>query len=222
MIMESQFSKELLQQIESSGVIAVLVVDEVRHAVPLARALQAGGIHTMELTLRTPAAMDALKAIRAEVPDMLAGIGTILTTQQVREVAQSGAAFGVAPGMNPTVIKEAQQVGLPFAPGVVTPSDIEAAIELGCRELKFFPAEPSGGIAYLKSMVAPYQHLGISFFPLGGLNETNMASYLSEPSVLGIGGSWLATRKLIQEENWAAITDNAAKATAIVKQIRGE
>lgn len=218
--MNSQIPADILRRIESCGVVAVLVVDEVKHAVPLARALMAGGIDVMELTLRTPAALGALRTIRAEVPEMLAGIGTILTPAQVREVAEAHAQFGVAPGLNSRVVKTAQEIGLPFAPGVATPSDVETALELGCREMKFFPAEPSGGMTYLKSMAAPYGHLGVRFIPLGGLTAANMASYLGNPIIPAIGGSWLATRQAIGAEDWETITKNASEARRIVDELR--
>ena len=141
---ESRLGAELVRRIERCGVIAVLVVDEIRHAVPLARALTEGGVDVMELTLRTPVAVDALRAIKAEVPEMLAGIGTVLSVEQVHAAAEAGAGFAVAPGTNPRVVREAQNVGLPFAPGIATPTDLESALELGCREVKYFPAEPSG------------------------------------------------------------------------------
>ena len=219
--MNSQLPPELTERIGRCGVVAVLVVDEVERAVPLARALVKGGIDVMELTLRTPAALDALRAIAAEVPEMLPGIGTILTPEQVREVAEAKAAFGVAPGLNRRVVEEAQRVGLPFAPGVATASDLEAALELGCPDVKFFPAEASGGLAYLKSMAAPYAHLGVRFIPLGGLKAENCQPYLEAPNVLAVGGSWLAPRADVQSESWQTITDRAAHARAIVERIRG-
>jgi 2-dehydro-3-deoxyphosphogluconate aldolase/(4S)-4-hydroxy-2-oxoglutarate aldolase len=218
--MQSQFPPEIFDRIERAGVIAVLVVDRVEHGPPLAEALQAGGIDAMELTLRTPAATDALKAIRRDVPSMLAGIGTVLTPEQVEQVLEADAAFGVAPGLNPRVVERAQTLGLPFAPGVATPSDIEKAVELGCRELKFFPAEPSGGMKYLSSMSAPYAHLGLRFIPLGGLNVENMGSYLAAPIVPAVGGSWIAPRTLIKQEDWPAITQNAAQATRMIDDLR--
>jgi 2-dehydro-3-deoxyphosphogluconate aldolase/(4S)-4-hydroxy-2-oxoglutarate aldolase len=216
--MNSQFNIDTLQRIERCGVVAVLVIDHLRDATSVARALLAGGIGAMELTLRTPVALDALRAIRDEFPDMLAGVGTILTTEQVDQVAAAGAAFGVAPGTNPSVIRAAQNAGLPFAPGIVTPSDVEIALELGCRELKFFPSEPSGGVPYLKSLAAPYLHLGVRFVPLGGVNAENAGTYLAEPSILAVGGSWLAPRQLIQQQDWSSITANAQQATQIVQQ----
>jgi len=210
----------LWNRIERCGVIAVLVIDDAVHAVPLAKALLAGGIDVMELTLRTDAALDALRNIRRDVPDMLAGIGTILTPEQVEQVAEADGAFGVAPGLNPRVVQKAQELNLPFAPGIATPSDIEAAVELGCRELKFFPAEPSGGMKYLASIKAPYAHLGLRYVPLGGLNAENMASYLSDSAVPAIGGSWIAKRNQIQQQDWPAITANAAEARNIIDTLR--
>ncbi len=199
----------------------MLVIDDADDAVPLARALKAGGIDCIELTLRTPVALDALKRIRAEVPEMLAGTGTVLTPEHAREVKAAGAAFGVAPGMNPRVVAEARRVGLPFAPGVCTPTDIELAIEQGCRLLKLFPSEPSGGIAYLRSIAAPFLHLGIQFIPLGGVSAANAEAYLSERSVLALGGSWLAPRELIRGKDWNRVTANAREVSDIVGRVRG-
>lgn len=218
--MTPTFDPDLAQRIETCGIVAVLVVDRVEDAVPLARALLAGGVDVMELTLRTPAALDALKAIRAEVPEMVAGVGTILTPDQVTEVVEAGGAFGVSPGLNPRVLTAAWAAGLSFAPGIATPSDIEAALENGCKILKLFPAEPSGGLTYLKAIAAPYAHLGLKFIPLGGLNAKNMASYLAEPNVAALGGSWLAPRDLIQAGAWDQITALAAGAREIIQSIR--
>ncbi len=210
----------MLERIRRSGVIAVLVVDRVDDAVPAGQALLEGGVDVMELTLRTPSAMDALRAIRAQLPKMLAGVGTVLTSEQVNEVAAAGGEFGVAPGTNPRVIRAAQSIGLPFYPGVATPSDLETAAELGCRIVKFFPAEPSGGVAFLRSMAAPYDHLDIRYIPLGGIQQNNLAAYLAEPRVLAVGGSWLATRDLIHAGDWRAIRRNAEHARRTIDQGR--
>lgn len=220
--MKDLFSEKLTGRIEACGVIAVLVIDRAEDAVPLAKALLAGGIDVMELTLRTPAAIEALKEIKRNVPEMIAGIGTILTPEQVIEAKAAGAEFGVAPGMNSRVVAKAKEAGLPFAPGICTPSDIEAALEYGCRLLKFFPAETSGGLKHLKNMSAPYMHLGLKFIPLGGLDQNNLASYLADPSVAAVGGSWIAKRETIKANDWAAISAAAAKATETVKAIRGK
>ena len=152
---------------------------------------------------------------------MLAGIGTILTTGQVDEVVGAGAAFGVAPGLNRKVVEYAQSKGLPFGPGIVTPSDIEQGIELGCRTLKFFPAETAGGLSHLKNMAAPYQHLNIDFIPLGGLNTTNMRDYLASPLISAIGGSWIAKRELIAAQDWNQIEANAREARQNADSVRG-
>jgi len=217
---ESKFPKKVLETIEQCGVIAVLVIDNVDDAVPVAKALLEGGIGAMELTLRTSAAIDSLVKINQQVPEMLAGIGTVLTPSQVEQIVQAGAAFAVAPGLNPDVVVKAQQLNLPFAPGIATPSELEKAIALGCKEIKFFPAEAIGGLKYLKSCGAPYKHLGIRYIPLGGLNAGNMADYLKEPSVMALGGSWIAKRELIQKKDFKTITNNATEARRIADKSR--
>ena len=212
----------LAASIKKSGIVAVLVIDREEDGVPLARALLAGGADVMELTLRTPAALGALRRIKAEVPEMLAGAGTVLAPAQIAEVKDAGADFAVSPGINPRVVEAAAQAGVPFAPGVVTPSDIERALEAGCKMLKFFPAEPSGGLPYLKAIAAPYQHLGVSFLPLGGLNAKNMAAYLSDPLVASIGGSWLAPRDAVSAGRWDEITALASAATSAIQAARAK
>lgn len=208
------------QEIEAAGLLAVLVIDKAADAVPLAETLLEGGVTAMELTLRTDAAIDALRAIKQGVPEMLVGIGTVLTPLQVIQVADEGAAFAVSPGMNPRVVQAAIDRGLPFAPGVLTPSDIEAALELGCRRLKLFPAEASGGLNYLRNIAAPYNHLGVKYLPLGGVKQANLAEYLSEPLVAAVGGSWLAPRQAINDHDWAQIKSLATTASATVKEVR--
>lgn len=195
--------------------IAVLVVDDAAQAVPLANILLENGVRAMELTLRTEAAFPALEAIKREVPEMTAGVGTILTPAQVRQAKETGASFGVSPGLNRSVLAEAETSRLPFAPGVATPSEVEAALECGCRIMKFFPATPLGGIGYLRNMAAPYVHLGVRFIPLGGINEVNLAEWLAEPLVAAVGGSWIAPRDLIKSESWDEIGKRAAAAAAI-------
>lgn len=207
-------------RVSQSGIVAVLVIDDAANAVPLARALLAGGVDVMELTLRTDAALDSLKAIRAEVPEMLAGIGTVLTPNQVEAAHEAGAAFAVAPGFNPRVVRAAKDAGLPFAPGICTPSDIEGALELDCNVLKFFPAETSGGLAHLKNIAAPYQHLGLTYIPLGGVSAKNLGDYVGSPLVAAVGGSWLAKRETIAAKDWAAITANCQEARQIISSIR--
>lgn len=211
---------ELIKKIDNARIIAVLVVDEVKHAVPLARALLEGGIDTIELTLRTPAAFDVARVIKKEVPQIILGFGTVLTVEQVNAVVDLGADFAVSPGCNPKIIVEAYKRGLSFAPGIMTPSDIEIAVQEGCRILKFFPAETSGGLKHLESLSAPYNYLGLKFIPLGGCNLNNAAAYLQSDLITAIGGSWVAKRSLIQAENWTAITNNAKEIRNLINEIK--
>lgn len=207
-------------RIRDAAVVAVLTVTDVEVAVPAARALVEGGVTAMELTLRTPVAIEALRLISGEVPEMLACAGTVLRPDQVNHVAANGAAFGVSPGFNPTVAQAAIDAGLPFAPGVATPSDIEAAVAMGFRLLKFFPAEPSGGLPYLKSMAAPYLHLGVEFFPLGGITLDALDSYLRWHPIAAVGGSWIAPPSLLEEHDFDRITANALEAATICREVR--
>lgn len=196
--------------------IAVLVIDDADDAVPVAKALLTGGVDAMELTLRTPAALDAVTRIVAEVPEMIVGIGTILTAGQVAAATNAGAHFGVSPGVNPEVIRKAHNVDLPFGPGIMTPTDIDVAIREGCRLLKYFPAESSGGLAHLKNIAAPFLHLGPKFVPLGGVTVENVLSYLESDLIGAVGGSWLAPRNVIVEKDFQQIEKNARDARRIV------
>ena len=199
----------------------MLVIDRPEDAVPVCRALLAGGIDCVELTLRTPTAIESLRLACENLPEMTIGAGTVLTPAQAHDAKKAGAAFGVAPGMNPRVVAESKRIGLPFAPGICTPTDIELAIEQECTVMKFFPSEPSGGIKYLRSIYAPFAHLGVSFIPLGGVETQNAEAYLKEPSVLALGGSWLVKRESIQNKDWRTITANALEVSAIVERTRG-
>lgn len=221
-ISQKAMTPEIIKKIDDSGVIAVLVIDELKHAVPVAKALLKGGVDSIELTLRTPVALDAAKAIKKEVPEMTLGFGTVLTKDQVKAVVDLGADFAVAPGCNPKIIAEAVKLGLPFAPGIMTPTDIEMALEEGCRVLKYFPAETSGGMDNLKNMVAPYQYLGLKFIPLGGLNINNARTYLESSLITAIGGSWLAKSDLIHAEKWDVITKNAQEIRDLITTIRSK
>lgn len=215
-----KFPPAPLSRIEAAGVIAVLVIDRPEDAILAADALVAGGVDAIELALRTPASLEALRQLKRVRPALLVGAGTVLAPSQVSQVIDTGADFAVAPGCNPRVLAAATRSGLPFGPGVATPSDIEAALEHGCNLLKFFPAEPSGGLPYLKTMTAPYAHLGLRYVPLGGINESSAAAYLAEPSVAALGGSWLAPRELVQKQDFAEITTRATRIRALVSQIR--
>ena len=219
--MNTIFGDENQEKLASKGIIAVIVIENADDAIPVAKALVKGGVTAMELTLRTPAAMEALKRIIKDVPEMMAGVGTILTPDQVHAVKDAKADFGVAPGFNRRVVEEAIKIGLPFAPGISTASEIEACVELGCRVLKFFPAENMGGLTYLEAVNNPYAFLGLQYIPLGGLNMQNLAAWLEKPYILAVGGSWLAPRSLIAQKAWDAITDNAFKAMEVFHSVRG-
>ncbi|MBU3664502.1 MAG: bifunctional 4-hydroxy-2-oxoglutarate aldolase/2-dehydro-3-deoxy-phosphogluconate aldolase [Chthoniobacterales bacterium] len=212
------FDPVLAEKVSQAGVVAVLVVDDVGDAVPLARALLEGGVNVMELTMRTPAAIEALVQIRREAPEMTAGIGTILTVEQLHAARKAGAAFGVSPGCNPRLLAAAREAEFSFGPGVATPSDIETALEYGCRLLKFFPAEQLGGLPYLAAMAAPYAHLGLRYIPLGGLTPKNAGAYLRDKIIAAIGGSWIAPRDAIKAKDWATIASNARAARQLVEQ----
>ena len=213
-------SRELAQRMADCGVIPVVVIDDAADALPLARALSDGGIDAVEFTFRTPAAAKSIRTITSEMPDMLVGAGTILTLEQLREAKGAGAMFAVSPGLNPTIVRAAKDTELFFMPGVATPSEVEAGIELGCKELKLFPAEPLGGLAYLKSLAAPYKHLGIRYIPLGGVSTKNVADYLADPSVLACGGSWIAKRDRIADKDFDGIRQLAQEARQAVAQAR--
>lgn len=208
-----------MQEILNERVVPVAVIEREADAVPIARALLAGGLSTLELTLRTPAALACIRAIRREVPELKVGAGTVLTPAQVREVSEAGALFGVAPGLNPRVVSTARIRGLPFYPGVMTPSDVEHALELGCTLQKFFPASVAGGLDMVKALAGPYGHTGLKLIPLGGVTAQNMKEYLAHPLVAAVGGSWLVDRKLVAAQDWAGITRLAAEAAAIARSI---
>lgn len=210
---------DIAKRIDDSKIMAVLVIDKLEHVVPLAESLLKGGVNIIELTLRTPAALEAATIIKNKYPQILLGFGTVIHTTQVKMVVDAGADFAVAPGCNPKVLKEAEKHNLPFAPGVMTPTDIEIAIEHNCKVLKYFPAETSGGLKHLQSMVNPYQYLGLKFIPLGGCNLANAQTYLESDLITAIGGSWIAERKLIQNEKWDTITENALSVTNLIKQL---
>jgi len=211
---------DLKKHIHNAGLIAVLTIDRLEHAVPAARALLRGGISAIELTLRTSVALEALRTIRTELPEMIVGAGTVLTPAQVREVHAIDTHFGLAPGLNSRVVQQAANINFPFIPGIATPSDIERALELECNILKFFPSEPSGGLAHLKSLAAPYAHLDIRYIPLGGINANHLKDYLADPMILAVGGSWIAPRALIQSQDWTTITQNAVEARKTIEQCR--
>ena len=202
------------------GVVPIIAIDDVQAALPLADALIEGGLPIAEITFRTEAAAEALKTLHAERPQLLLGAGTVLTAETAQAAKECGAQFAVAPGLNPAVVSAAREVGLPFAPGIATPSDIEGALSLDCRVLKLFPAGALGGVDALKSISAPYAHLGVRYVPTGGVNAENMASYLSLPTVAAVGGTWLAKKEDLAQGRWEEIAQRCRAAMEAVAKAR--
>jgi 2-dehydro-3-deoxyphosphogluconate aldolase/(4S)-4-hydroxy-2-oxoglutarate aldolase len=211
---------EISKRIEASGIIAVLIIEDVSHALPVAEALFRGGVDCIELTLRTPIALEAARLIKREFPTVALGLGTVISVEQVKQVADVGADFAMAPGCNPKIIREAISRELSFAPGVMTPSDIEIALENGCRLLKYFPASTAGGLRHLNNLAAPYKHLGLKFVPLGGLDPENAMTYLQSDLVAAVGGSWLARKELLDAGRWQDIRKNATQMRELIQGIR--
>ena len=207
-----------MSELEKFPVIPVIVIDQVEDAKPLAEALLAGGLNIIEVTFRTAAAPTAIEAIADAFPEMYVGAGTVVTLEQAKIAIESGSRFGLAPGTDPETIAYFQERKVPFVPGIMTPSDIQAAVKAGCQHLKFFPAGAAGGTKLLKAMAAPYANLGIKFCPTGGVSLANMNEYLSIPEVFAIGGSWLATKQQIQDKAWGAITEQVKEALAQAAQ----
>lgn len=202
-----------LSIMEASGVVPVVEIDNAADAVPLARTLTRAGVPVVELTLRTPAALNAVARIAAECPDCLVGAGTLLTAEMVAAAAEAGARFGVSPGLSAACLAAAAEHDLPFIPGVVTPSEAMAALDAGVRHLKFYPAAAYGGPPAIRALAAPLRGTGVRFLPTGGVNAANAADYLSLSCVFAVGGTWLAPRSDIAAGRW---DDIAARVRAIV------
>jgi 2-dehydro-3-deoxyphosphogluconate aldolase/(4S)-4-hydroxy-2-oxoglutarate aldolase len=197
--------------------ICVAVIDKSDDAVPVAEALLAGGLNTIEVTFRTVGAADAITRIRKSVPQMCVGAGTLLTSEQVKQAVDAGAQFGVSPGLSELVSNAAHEQKLPLFPGVVTPTEVMRALELGWRHLKFFPAETFGGMNALKALSGPFGHTGVKFIPTGGITASTLLEYLALSQVAAVGGSWMAERKLVAEKAWLKITALAAEAMKSIK-----
>ncbi len=204
----------MLNELLKRPVIPVIVIDDADAAEPLAEALQEGGMDVIEVTCRTAAAPEALARIKKAFPKMLLGAGTVVTPDQAKMCIDTGIDFGLAPGLNPETVKQFQASETLFIPGVMTPSEIEQGLTLGCTMLKFFPAGAAGGPNMLKNLSAPYMSQGLRFCPTGGISLDNMNDYLSLPAVSAIGGSWLATKKQIADKEWNTITRQVEAALA--------
>ncbi|MBM3202516.1 bifunctional 4-hydroxy-2-oxoglutarate aldolase/2-dehydro-3-deoxy-phosphogluconate aldolase [Candidatus Woesearchaeota archaeon] len=199
--------------VAATSVMPVMVIDRIEDAVPLAQALVTGGIRVLEITLRTPAGLEAVKRIKQEVPDAIVGVGTISTPELLEASIEAGAAFGVSPGTPPTLLKAIVDSGLPFFPGVATMTEVMQVMETGITVMKFFPAVAAGGIRMLESFAGPFPQVG--FCPTGGINAANAPDFFRLKNVVCVGGSWLTPKNLIAEGNWAGITQLAREAAAL-------
>ena len=193
----------ILEQFQKLGIIPVVVIDDAKDAVPLAKALCEGGLPVAEVTFRTDAAEEAIRLMSEAYPEMLVGAGTVLTTEQVDRAVAAGAKFIVSPGLNPKVVKYCQEKNVPITPGTARPTDIEMALELGLDVVKFFPAEQNGGLAMIKAMAAPYTK--VKFMPTGGINAKNLKSYLDFDKIIACGGSWMVPKDLVAAGDFEAI-----------------
>ena len=210
---------ETLKKIGETGIIPVVVLNRVADAEPLAESLIKGGLPCAEVTFRTDAAEESIRAIAKKFPDMFVGAGTVLTTEQADRAVDAGAKFIVSPGLNPKVVEHCLKKNYPITPGIMTPSELEIALGFGLDVVKFFPAENAGGLKMIKAISAPYTMM--KFMPTGGINTTNVRDYLACDKILACGGSWMVKGDLINAGDFAKIQELTKEAAAIVKEIRG-
>ncbi len=208
-------SKTIKEIMSISPIVPVMVINNVDHAVPLARALVKGGLKVLEITLRTPAALESIRRIKAEVPDAVVGAGTIINVETLNKAIDAGAEFIVSPGTTDTMIDAALATGVPLLPGIANPSEAMRLLEKGITEMKFFPAEAAGGVPMLKSIGAPIPQ--ISFCPTGGISQKNVKDYFKLANVACVGGSWMCAANLVDSENWDEITRLSAEAIELAK-----
>ena len=207
---------DVIKKIEKTKIIPVVVIDDAGKAGRLAQALIKGGIRCAEITFRTAAAKEAISIMTRENPNMLIGAGTVLTKEQVDEAVSAGAGFIVSPGLNPEIVKYCQNRNITIIPGVMTPTEIEAAMALSLDVVKFFPAEAAGGLKMIKAISAPYG--SVRFLPTGGINASNVGDYLNDPHVIACGGSWMVSRELIDSSDFEEITRRTAEAVSMLGQ----
>ncbi|EHQ9268986.1 bifunctional 4-hydroxy-2-oxoglutarate aldolase/2-dehydro-3-deoxy-phosphogluconate aldolase [Vibrio parahaemolyticus] len=204
------------EQLKALKVIPVIAIDKAEDIIPLGKVLAENGLPAAEITFRSAAAAEAIRLLRENQPDMLIGAGTVLNREQAIAAKEAGATFIVSPGFNPNTVKACQEIGIDIVPGVNNPSTVEAALEMGLTTLKFFPAEASGGINMVKSLLAPYTD--IELMPTGGINPANIKDYLAIPRVLACGGTWMVDKKLIEEGNWEELARLTREAVALVNE----
>ncbi|AOV92839.1 bifunctional 4-hydroxy-2-oxoglutarate aldolase/2-dehydro-3-deoxy-phosphogluconate aldolase [Vibrio parahaemolyticus] len=204
------------EQLKALKVIPVIAIDKAEDIIPLGKVLAENGLPAAEITFRSAAAAEAIRLLRETQPDMLIGAGTVLNREQAIAAKEAGATFIVSPGFNPNTVKACQEIGIDIVPGVNNPSTVEAALEMGLTTLKFFPAEASGGINMVKSLLAPYTD--IELMPTGGINPANIKDYLAIPRVLACGGTWIVDKKLIEAGNWEEFARLTREAVALVNE----
>ena len=211
---------DIAETLGPAGIIPVIVIEDEAQAVPLARALVAGGLPVLEVTFRTRAAAAAIAAIRREVPEATVGAGTVLTVDQLHAAKKAGAAFCVAPGFDPAIVEEAGSALMPFCPGVATASELSQALSAGAKTVKFFPAEAAGGVNMIKNLLGAFRFTGVKFMPTGGVNLANVEQYLAVREVVACGGTWIVPKDALAAGDFAAIEKLAADAAALVRRIR--
>lgn len=209
----------MIELIEKTGVVPVVVLEDAKDAEPLAKALCEGGLPCAEVTFRTAAAADCIRIMSEKYPEMLVGAGTVLTTEQVDRAVANGAKFIVSPGFDPEIVDYCLEKDIPVFPGVITPSEVAQAVKRGLKVVKFFPAEQFGGVATIKAMAAPY--VGLKFMPTGGVNAKNLESYLSFNKIIACGGSWMVKGDLVKAGKFdeiKALTEEAVKLVADIRK----
>ena len=211
---------EILKKIQEIGIVPVVVLDDAKDALPLGKALMEGGLPCAEVTFRTAAAEESIRIMAEKFPNMLIGAGTVITTEQVDRAVAAGAKFIVSPGINPKIVKYCQEKGVLITPGCITPSEVEIAIECGLDTVKFFPAEPAGGLEMIKAMAAPY--VNMKFMPTGGINAKNVKDYLAFNKIVACGGSWMVKGDLVKAGDFDKIVELTKEAVEIVKESRGK
>ena len=211
---------EVLEKLGKIGIVPVVVLDDAKDAENLGRALMEGGLPCAEVTFRTAAAEESIRILSEKFPEMIVGAGTVLTIEQVDRAVKAGAKFIVSPGTNPKVVDYCVKNNIPITPGTCTPSNVETALEFGLDVVKFFPAEPSGGLNFIKAIAAPY--VGVKFMPTGGINQNNVRDYLAYDRILACGGSWMVKGDMVAAGEFDKIKELAAEAVEIVKESRGK
>ena len=212
---------DMIKTMAAARIIPVIVIEDITKAVPLARALVTGGLPVLEVPFRTACAAEAIAKIKQEVPGAVLIAGTVLKLEQLKAAKAAGAEACVAPGFDPAIVSAANEMGMPFCPGVATASELSQALALGCSFVKFFPAESAGGVKYIKDLLGAFRWTGVTFMPTGGVKLSNVADYLSVPEIICCGGTWIAPKDAITNDDWATIEKLASEAAALAREIKG-